>query len=90
MHKDALGYDSYVYRRYLYVCFVYEVLSRPHVTLLVSFPNIAPGDGLPQRGVRRVRGELVVSTMFPGSALCSPVPMLPGTDVPRTYVPQYL
>ena len=25
-----------------------------------------------------------------GSALCSPVPMFPGTDVPRTYVPRYL
>ena len=24
-----------------------------------------------------------------GAALCSPVPMLPGTDVPRTYVPRY-
>ena len=24
-----------------------------------------------------------------GSALCSPVPMFPGTDVPRTYVPRY-
>ena len=25
-----------------------------------------------------------------GSALCSPVPMFPGTYVPRTYVPRYL
>ena len=25
-----------------------------------------------------------------GSALCSPVPMFPGTDVPGTYVPRYL
>ena len=25
-----------------------------------------------------------------GSALCSPVPMFPGTDVPRTYIPRYL
>ena len=24
-----------------------------------------------------------------GSALCSPVPMFPGTDVPRTYVPRF-
>ena len=24
-----------------------------------------------------------------GSALCSPVPMFPGTDVPRSYVPRY-
>ena len=37
--------------------------------------------------------------MFPGTYvprylcspnLCSPVPMFPGTDVPRTYVPRYL
>ena len=32
--------------------------------------------------------------MFPGTHapryLCSPVPMFPGTYVPRTYVPQYL
>ena len=27
---------------------------------------------------------------FWGSALCSPVPMFPGTYVPRTYVPRYL
>ena len=26
----------------------------------------------------------------PGAYLCSPVPMLPGTYVPRTYVPRYL
>ena len=25
-----------------------------------------------------------------GAYLCSPVPMFPGTDVPRTYVPRYL
>ena len=28
-------------------------------------------------------------TLFLGSALCSPVPMFPRTDVPRTYVPRY-
>ena len=32
--------------------------------------------------------------MFPGTYvpryLCSPVPIFPGTDVPRTYVPRYL
>ena len=40
-----------------------------------------------------------VRTVFPGTYvpryrcspnLCSPVPMFPGTDVPRTYVPRYL
>ena len=25
-----------------------------------------------------------------GAYLCSPAPMFPGTDVPRTYVPRYL
>ena len=26
---------------------------------------------------------------YKGSALCSPVPIFPGTDVPRSYVPRY-
>ena len=30
------------------------------------------------------------STPSTGAYLCFPVPMFPGTDVPRTYVPRYL
>ena len=33
---------------------------------------------------------LAVCILHTGSALCSPVPMFPGTDVPRTYIPRYL
>ena len=37
---------------------------------------------------RQVYNSCVLPAMT-GSALCSPVPMFPGTDVPRSYVPRY-
>ena len=36
-------------------------------------------------------GVIILWNELPtGAYLCSPVPMFPGTDVPRTYVPRYL
>ena len=40
--------------------------------------------------VNRILSELLFSPFSQGSALCSPVPMFPGTYVPRTYVSRYL